>query len=310
MSPPQAAPAKALSRADAARMQNNLNSIAPFDAIQSAADFTADVKRALNGYNFKDASRQEYLTENTMIVTLDRFMEGLDQAVDYFLDLFLPSGYEHVPRWAGVTMHRLGKLDFSNLHDKAQSNDWVFSMVVDMIEGDGDAAPYCACSPHEDDIAHMYEMGVRDFVVFDDAAYTGFQLCTLIGTLCSVFDAKGLHDTVITVVIPFLSRKMRDLLLADRTEEDGRWSRGQNLSIIVPSGIMPRLYVYIPEEEYTLPMDAFDAQKTLAVFEHRIADAISIPEDLNEALLPIQNIPYKTLGQASRTLRCIEDLLR
>jgi hypothetical protein len=197
-------------------------------------------------------------------------------------------------KWMALT-ERLSK----NKTQTFKSAEWALSLAWDALDG---KPPWCAADfTDRATLTDMVAKGVREFVAFDDAAYSGTQKATQVSNVFRVLREawdrmdRGQQPITVYIVIPFMTkvsidrfcRISPDDLIKKVTHkgsielqyEDGHrimlWLGGVRMPSVID--ILKSLPDMTEEKANDLSATFLDNAGSLCVFEHKVPDYMSLP---------------------------------
>ncbi len=164
------------------------------------------------------------------------------------------------------------------------SRRWTYEMAQPFLRKQPAATTYFqgVTEKKTQALTRLVEKGITHFVIFDDATYSGSQVQKTIAQVKKFFVEKNLLAPSFTVVIPFTTKKARELL------------QEKNVTVLTAQD-MPYMSDLLSLEEIKAIrekhfMDSttmattegweFDAEVTETSFDHRVADQYSFAERL------------------------------
>ncbi len=223
--------------------------------------------------NEPDSSIREIkkkIAENLRHISFPEFKSELDRLVSRFNDL--RHAYKERP-YAVLW-------DF----DKHKSRRWVYSLVEEDLQTTPQMASYFqgASESRTGALRKMFNAGIRDFVIFDDALYGGQQIKRTIDQVNAWFEenAKGERPRFI-VAAPFVTTEAESLLQSFVGRVEVELLYGQKMVTLDEVLGAEQMHIFdsiggvLDQGE-----ESFYRAESLTTFDHKIPDDQSFPTQL------------------------------
>ncbi|MBA2728710.1 MAG: hypothetical protein H0U49_11125 [Parachlamydiaceae bacterium] len=237
------------------------------DALHWNNKLSLNVPRPLRSYPIKQQQAEDWI--NAHPCTLQRqaaqkFIHGTQHITQEQFESTLKHSVGQFNQW--LEKQPTNKYIILTNKNLKKSNRWVTELALTHLK----ELPENVIDPSR--IYSYKERGIRNYVLFDDAAYSCVQMKE---NLQKIIEPFGIHklgpDDTIAVIIPY----MRDPVCLSK------WIKTENYLptlITFTSKRLPNITEFLTEEESKSLGYSFKGYKATAYFDHKVADYLSVPD--------------------------------